>query len=97
MAKTIKMCDMSAEIAALVLQALNYPNVNLEIDQYDNKFICTDIEPKELIYPEGWYYANGNFRNKHQSTTGLYYEMPMLKSNGESWKESATYCTREFV
>ena len=44
--------------------------------------------------PEGWYYAKGSLRNKHTSTTGLYEEILMLKSNGNWWEDTALYCTR---
>jgi len=90
---TKKMCDMSCLIAAKVFEMLNYGKVKLENEM--NPFmlhIITDTEPKYLIYPEGWYYGKGCFRNKHLSTTGIYEEVPMLKSNGTLWSKSAHYC-----
>ena len=92
MAQTVKMCDMDGNIATIVFKMLNYGKVSLK---EQGRLIVTDIEPKDLIYPEGWYYAKGNLRNKHNTTTGRYEEIPMVKSNGDSWLESARYCTQE--
>lgn len=91
--QTVKMCDMPISIAAQVFVQINHTKIKLAKHQYFGTVIVSDIEPKDLIYPEGWYYAKGNFRNKHQSTGGIYEEMPMLKSNGDRWKDEALYCT----
>jgi hypothetical protein len=90
---TKKMCDMNKNIAAKVFVLLN--NNRISIDNIDNMrmFLITDTEPKDLLYPEGWYYAKGRFTNKHNTSTGLYEEIYMMKSSGESWQQSATYCT----
>ena len=94
MAKTVKMCDMNKVIAAKVFEMLNGSEVRLvKKRSWFNVELITDIEPKYLTYPEGWYYAKGCFRNKHMSTSGIYEEIPMLKSNGDSWKKDALYCT----
>ena len=96
MATTVKMCDMSKSIAIQVFKMLNGNKVQLkETHTPLGVIIVTDIEPMHLIYPEGWYYAKGTFRNKHNSTTGIYEEVHMEKSNGKSWKEIATYCTQD--
>lgn len=93
-AKMVKMCDMSKAIVIRVFKMLNGNNVQLKETQgYFGTVIVTDIEPKNLIYPEGWYYAKGNLRNKHTSSTGIYEEIRMEKSNGSSWRDFATYCT----
>ena len=94
MAKTVKMCDMSKEIAAQVFQMLNCEKVGLR-KLYGNVrgIIVTDTEPRNLVYPEGWYYANGSLRNKHTSSTGVYDEVRMEKSNGTGWGDIAKYCT----
>lgn len=89
----VKMCDMGKDIATSVFVALNAGKVRRE-GNYFHLVIVTDTEPKELYYPEGWYYAKGTFRNKHTSSTGIYDEVPMVMSNGESWERFATYCTR---
>ena len=91
--KTVKMCDMDAGIAQKVFQMLNPNKIVLAEDYCFGVCIYTDTEPKFLIYPEGWYYAKGTFRNKHNSTTGMYYEVKMFKTSGESWEGSAKYCT----
>lgn len=96
MAKTVKMCDMSKAIATKVFKMLNGSNVHLkETCDYFGTIIVTDIEPKNLVYPEGWYYAKGSFRNKHTSSTGIYDEVRMEKSNGTSWEDIANYCTHD--
>ncbi|MBR3132704.1 MAG: hypothetical protein IKG42_01260 [Clostridia bacterium] len=89
-AKTVKMCDMNAFVAAKVFEMLNPGKIQLQRMGAET-VIRTGIEPKNLVYPEGWYYANMNFRNKHQSTTGFYEEIPMIKPNGDIWDEP--YCT----
>ena len=94
MATTNKMCNMSKAIAARVFKMLNEHDVQLKEDGSMGTVIITDIEPKDLFYPEGWYYAKGSLRNKHTSTTGLYEEILMLKSNGNWWEDTALYCTR---
>jgi len=95
MAKVVKSCDYPVEIAMKVLEMLN-PRVKITWASGSYlRTIVTDVEPKDLTYPEGWYYAKGCFRNKHTSTTGIYSEIPMEKSDGSSWRESATYCTLE--
>ena len=95
MATTVKMCDMSKQIAIRVFQMLNGHNVQLKEHGPFGTVIVTDIEPENLVYPEGWYYAKGSFRNKHTSTTGIYEEVTMLRSNGSLWGDSANYCTLE--
>ena len=95
---SVKMCDMSKCIAASVFQKLNASKVTLKEDPfsyYEDLIIVTDVEPSDLVYPEGWYYANGNFRNKYNSTTGMYEEVRMVDSTGESWAGKATYCTKD--
>ena len=94
MAKVVKSCDFPVEIALQVFEMLN-PRVKI-VKLYDfHKAIMTEVEPKNLTYPEGWYYAKGNFRNKHTSSNGIYYEVPMIKFDRTSWQDLATYCTLE--
>ena len=95
MATTVKMCNMSKAIAATVFKMLNGHDVQLKEHGPMGTVIVTDIEPKDLVYPEGWYYAKGSLRNKNTSTTGIYEEVTMLKSNGNCWKDTAPYCTLE--
>ena len=98
MAKTVKMCDMNSNIAASVFEMLNAKKVHVKRPfDFIRMVLVTDVEPKDLIYPEGWYYAKGSFRNNPTSSMSryLYHEIPMVKSDGTSWKNLATYCTLE--
>lgn len=96
MAKTIKTCDLESNTAAKLFQMLNQKKVKLSvIGIMEENVIVTDEEPKNLVFPEGWYYAKGTFRNKYTSTSGIYSEIPMVKSNGESWGDIAKYCTKD--
>lgn len=87
----VKMCDMPVRIAIKVFEYLNLGKVRVSCIS-DNLVIVTNTEPKDLSYPEGWYYANGTFRNKHTSTTGNYSEVEMTMENGERWRNKAVYC-----
>ena len=96
--KNVKMCDMPISVAVKVFSMLNEGKVKVKVPGENfctSYIIVTDVEPKDLIYPEGWYYAKGAFRNKHLSTTGFYEEAKMLTSNGEPWGICATYCTMD--
>ena len=90
MAEIVKTCDLCDWVAANLFAMLNHDKVLVKRTEF-GLIIETDTAPNQLRYPEGWYYAKGNFRNKHNSTTGLYYEVPMLKTNGDFWDE--IYCT----
>ena len=96
MAKTVKMCDMPIHIAAKVLELLNPGKVKYVNEaEIELPMLITDVEPNQLDYPEGWYYAKGTFRNKHTSTTGIYQSIDMVMSNGQYWEELAKYSTLE--
>ena len=89
------MCNMPIGVATKVFEMLNHGKVRIispgvHCSRY---LIITDVEPKNLVYPEGWYYAKGSFRNKHTSTNGMYEEAMMLTSDRQYWKNRATYCT----
>ena len=93
-AKTVKMCDMPLKIAVYVFEELNPETVQVIYDKWFCKFIIrTCTEPMHLVYPEGWYYAKGAFRNKHMSSTGMYEEAMMVDADGEHWRDIAKYCT----
>jgi hypothetical protein len=95
-AKVVKMCDMTGDIAARVFEMLNHVRVvGKKNDVFISTVIVTDVEPKDLIYPEGWYYAKGRLRNKHNSTTGVYNEVIMRKKDGTLWGDLAKYCTQD--
>lgn len=93
MAKTVKMCDMTGCIAGRVFAMLN-EGVHF-LEGHGEKVIFTDVEPKKLVYPEGWYYAKGSFRNKYNSTTGTYDEIPMETTSGDNCGDIAKYCTQD--
>lgn len=92
--KVIKVCDMDKYTAARLFEMLNPGKVMVKRKLKGvGTVIITDTEPKDLTYPEGWYYAKGRFTNKHHSTTGLYSEVEMYTSEDKSWEYLATYCT----
>ena len=95
MARSIKSCDFPVAIAVRVFKMLNNNYVEILLDEQLKLAIITDVEPKELIYPEGWYFAKGYFRNKHTSSTGIYDEIPMMKKDGTLWGDLVKYCTLE--
>ena len=92
-AKQVKSCDYHWKIALKVLEMLNPKTVRVDVVGRTSEYakVITDSEPMDLIYPEGWYYAKSSFRNKHQSTSGFYYEIRMVRSDGSPHQE--TYCT----
>lgn len=94
MAKTVKMCDLKAEVAAAVFVALNEEHVTMHHKEYDytQTYLVSDVPPAKLTYPDGWYFAKRHFRNKHQSTTGFYEELPMFKDKDrkEYWEGPCT-------
>lgn len=92
-AQTVKSCDFNGEIAAMLMVMLNSSFVTLNNQYIDHEFLVSTVEPAKLIYPEGWYFAKGNVRNKHQSTTGMYYEIPLCKSNNILDRWDCNYCT----
>ena len=105
-AETVKMADLPLN---LVLEIFRYINLDeethrskIKIERLPCEALCpeafiiiTDTAPKDLIYPEGWYYAKGCFRNKHTSSSGLYSEVSMQNRLGVCWsKLGANYCTK---
>lgn len=92
MAHTVKPADFSIRLAAKILAALNPETViYTRLDPFDachgaNGTLVSYVDPNELIYPEGWYFAKGEFRNKHNSTTGIYDSMPIHQPRGLLWK-----------
>ena len=94
MAKIVKSADLPAQIAIVVFERLNHGKVRLGKARNGETCIYTDCEPDSLVYLEGSYYAKGCLRNKHLSSTGQYYEVEMMKSDGTPWVDIAKYCTR---
>ena len=92
MAKTVKSCDLTRDVAAKLFVLLNPGKVKYGVYSADY-VVITDVEPKDLTYPEGWYYSKGTFTNKHNSSSGAYTSLSMVKSNGAFWEDYAKYCT----
>ena len=93
MAEVVKSCDLAGDIAARLFEMLNHNEVQYTL-KGGMKVLVTNTEPSELIYPEGWYYAKGALRNKHNSTTGFYDEVYMVNSSGDMWGNIAKYSTQ---
>lgn len=59
MAKIVKMCDMNQDIAIEVFSKLNPEKIEIQKEYLLGLMkivrIYTNVEPKDLIYPEGWY------------------------------------------
>ena len=51
-------------------------------------YIYTDVDPKELCYPEGWCYYRGQLQSTDR-TNGSY--VTFLKKDGTPWSQSACY------
>ena len=89
MATTMRTADVGGHLAAKLFEGLN-PDVDYMPGNPFNLactsgVIVTDIHPLKLVYPEGWYYAKGYFRNKFNTTSGSYEEIPMLNRDGLPW------------
>ena len=104
-ATIVKSADLPRDIALTVFEMLNVDRegkhhvkvIRPGDDGYCTRHrIVTDREPADLVYPDGWYYAKGNFRNKHNSSTGFYSEVPMYNEKGVRWDNlGANCCTQE--
>ena len=89
---TVKTADLAASLAANLFAALNPMDVEyMRYHPFNQSslpeigLIVTDTNPDELYYPEGWYFSKGFFRNKHNTTSGLYEEIPVYKRDGTPW------------
>ena len=104
-ATIVKSADLPRDIALMVFEMLNVDREGKHhvkvIGPNDDGYcvrhkIITDREPMDLVYPEGWYYAKGNFRNKHNTSKRSYSEIPMYNKEGIRWDNlGANYCTQE--
>ena len=75
MAKTVRTADLTGYTAANLFVALNGGDVEFMSEHPFNfaslpmvGVLVTDKDPDELTYPEGWYFAKGTFRNKHNTS-----------------------------
>lgn len=92
---TVRTAELPMEVAAKLLQMLNPEDIQVKPETSFGLELVSKKEPIDLLYPEGWYYAKGCFRNKHNTTNGIYEEAVMLKPNGDPWREDATYSTKQ--
>lgn len=85
MKHVVKSCDLPGKAAAKLFAMLNDSVSVNRSHSGDYYVIVTDRNPSTLTYPEGWYFMNGMFSNKHNSSTGVYEEIDVVNSFGESW------------
>ena len=85
MKNIVKSCDLPGKVAAKLFAMLNDGVAVNRHHDGGHYVIVTDRDPNTLTYPEGWYFLNGMFRNKHNSTKGDYSEISVVNSFGESW------------
>ena len=103
---TIKTCNLYEKNAAKLLQMINGGESKVDIRMHRHSktnsthgyplclTIVTDIDPKDLLYPEGWYYSSGYFTNKLTATNKFRFaEVYMEKFDGTPWENVAKYCT----
>lgn len=99
MARKIKANNLSGKVAARLFADLNKDYV--EFVEYDFKapVLKCQIDPNDmrLIYPDGWYFGKGTFRNKHQSDSGLYEEIAMVNGDNQWQSECHTPSEMEEV
>jgi hypothetical protein len=88
--KFLKTADWPVAVALNVFELMNLGNVSVRKDEYGNYVIIAYKAPNKLRYPNGWYYAKGCFRNKHNTTKGNYHEVIMLLPNGYCWGDFTT-------
>ncbi|MBP3708122.1 MAG: hypothetical protein J6J36_05895 [Clostridia bacterium] len=89
MAKFIKSQNFTKRAALMAFAGLNPEYVEVvDYEPYglNPKALVSHVDPSELNYPYGWYFAKGNLRNKHNSDSGLYFEIPVFKPGmNELW------------
>ena len=88
--KFYAMAEMPTEEAVSLFLKLNIGKVS-----YNSLVIITNYEPRNLNFPLGWYYAKGEFRNKHNTRNGRYDTVLMLRGDGTPWEEVAKYSTKD--
>ena len=92
MTNNIKKCDTKKSVALEVFKMLNDNRVKVIMGK-NGAVIVTNIEPKNLIYPEGWYYNKGKFCRKNTDQKEESVEVEMINLDGNSWKDYADYAT----
>ena len=88
-----KMCNLPIGVATKVFEMINLGYVKIEMPGF---LIVTDKEPDTLMYPEGWYYSFGVFRNEDRRVgfEKTHQEAEMKTSKGEDWGNLAFYSTK---
>ena len=81
------MSDAPINVAIDVLCAFNQGKVRGVNHPILGLVVMTDVDPNELVYPEGWQYKDGCYCNKHDIATGLYEEVLVLKPTDKRWKQ----------
>ena len=84
MARTIKSCNFNGKIAATIFCMLNPGQIHF-LEKGENLTLITNVEPSKLIYPEGWYYEDGWFRNRKTTDNECWYDIFMVDSRGNFW------------
>ena len=77
---------INIEMALIVLAFVNGRKVKIE-NKDGKKIVVTDEEPRNLTYPDGWYYVSGFYANE-----GGKERMRMYRSDGTAWSDYAKYC-----
>ena len=90
MPKMVRSADLPVQLAAKVFAALNPESVvYVRLDPFGSPNVSGTLvsyeDPNDLVYPEGWYFAKGEFRNKHNSSDGFYHTVPMHRPGGKFW------------
>lgn len=76
--KIAKLCDMPIAVSAKIFELLNPDKVTINEDSFNHRLeIIYNANPKDLIYPEGWYYTQGFFTNKYNNITDNYEKILM--------------------
>lgn len=91
MARKIKSNNLSGRIAAELFAMMNKEYVTFKNPGIISPYLVVTINPNDdkLIYPHGWYFGDGCFRNKHQSTSGIYEEITMVDKDLNIWEAEA--------
>ena len=85
--KIVRTADLPLSIVVRVLESLNRGKIIL-VTYGDDITIVTDTNPRQFIFPEGWYCSNGVFTNKFHATRH-YSEAKIVNSRGSTWMGTA--------
>ena len=87
MARKIKTQNLPGHIAAQLFAMLNKKYVTYKITECGKPVLVISINPNDvrILYPDGWYFGDSSFRNKHQSDSGLYDEITVVNPDMILW------------